>query len=58
MGLSRKDNPERRRLALMRKASTETTGRYNIGGVERKNANAREPSLPKMPWDDKAEPHQ
>lgn len=58
MGLSRKDDPERRRLALMRKAATETTNRYNIGGVERKNVDARKPSLPKMPWDDEPEPHQ
>lgn len=52
MGLSRKDDPERRKLALMRRATTETSGKHNIGGVERRIGESRKPSLPKMPWDD------
>jgi len=54
MGLRRSDDPERRKLALMRKANTETGDDHNIGGVPRRYTRAK-PSLPKMPWNKKIE---
>lgn len=53
MGVRRSDDPERRKLALMRKADTETNESHNIGGVPRRYTRAK-PSLPKLPWDEKS----
>lgn len=50
MGLSRSDDPERRKLAMMRRADTESGATHNIGGVK-KDKRPRKPSMPKMPWD-------
>lgn len=51
MGLRKSDHPERRKLALMRRADTEAGATHNIGGVKKKEPRAK-PTLPKMPWDD------
>jgi hypothetical protein len=53
MGLRKSDPPEVRRLALMRRADTESGATHNIGGVRKREA-LRKPSLPKMPWDEEA----
>jgi hypothetical protein len=45
------DDPERLKLAFMRRADTEANTKRNLGGALRKNLRA--PSLPPMPWDDK-----
>lgn len=49
--MRRSDHPERRKLVIMRRADTESGATHNIGGVK-KRAKRRQPSLPKMPWDD------
>lgn len=51
MGLRKSDHPERRKIALMRRADTESGATHNIGGVKKREQN-RKPSLPKMPWDE------
>lgn len=51
MGLRKSDHPERRKLALMRRADTESGATHNIGGVKKKEPRTK-PSLPKMPWDE------
>lgn len=53
MSVRKSDHIERRKIALMRKADTESGATHNIGGV-RKRENRPKPSLPKMPWDDQA----
>lgn len=49
-GVRKSDHPERRKIALMRRADTESGATHNIGGVK-KRADRPKPSLPKMPWD-------
>jgi hypothetical protein len=51
MGLRKGDHPERRKIALMRRADTEAGATHNIGGVKKRDQ-TRKPSLPKMPWDE------
>lgn len=53
MGLRKSNHPERRKLALMRRADTESGATHNIGGVKKREDRPK-PSLPKMPWDDEA----
>ena len=55
MGLRKSDHPERRKIALMRRADTEAGATHNIGGIKKKPARPK-PSLPKMPWDDRLSP--
>lgn len=50
-GVRKSDHPERRKIALMRRADTESGATHNIGGVK-KRSDRRKPSLPKMPWND------
>jgi hypothetical protein len=50
MAVRKSDHPERRKLAIMRKADTEAGATYGIGGVRKKDQRPK-PSLPKMPWD-------
>lgn len=52
MGLKRTDDPNRRRLALMRKADTMAQDDHTISGVKRRIGHVRKPSMPKMPWED------
>lgn len=52
-GVRKSDHPERRKIALMRRADTESGATHNIGGVK-KRAERPKPSLPKMPWDEDA----
>lgn len=54
MGVRKSDHPERRKLAIMRKADTEASATHNIGGVRKKEARPK-PSLAPMPWDAKAD---
>lgn len=49
-GLRKTDHPERRKLALMRKADTAAGATHNIGGVKKRKERPR-PSLPKLPWE-------
>ena len=51
-GIRKSDHPERRRLAIMRRADTESGTPHNIGGVKRRTKERPKPSLPKTPWDD------
>lgn len=51
-GVRKSDHPERRKLALMRRADTESGTKHNIGGVERRQKSRPTPSLPKTPWKD------
>jgi hypothetical protein len=53
-GMRKSDPPEVRKLALMRRADTESGATHNIGGV-RKKPQRPKPSLPKMPWDESDE---
>jgi hypothetical protein len=55
MGLRKSDHPERRKIALMRRADTESGATHNIGGVK-KREQRRKPSMPKTPWDDRLSP--
>ena len=49
-------NREKRRLALMRAASTATTTKHGIGGLPKSPGRSQKPvTLPKTPWDDKPE---
>jgi hypothetical protein len=52
-GIRKSDHPERRKIALMRRADTESGATHNIGGVK-KREQRNKPSLPKMPWDEDA----
>lgn len=54
MGLRKSDHPERRKIALMRRADTEAGATHNIGGIKKRQPR-RKPSMPKTPWDDEAE---
>ena len=51
-GVRRSDHPERRKLAIIRRADTESGATHNIGGVKKRKPR-RKPSMPKTPWDDK-----
>jgi hypothetical protein len=48
MGLRKSDHPARRKLALMRRADTESGTPHNIGGVKRRTKERPKPSLPTM----------
>jgi len=50
-GVRKSDHPERRKIALMRRADTESGATHNIGGVK-KREQRRKPSMPKTPWAD------
>jgi hypothetical protein len=50
MSVRKSDHPERRKIALMRRADTESGAKHNIGGVPRKQKQRPTPSLPKLPW--------
>ena len=52
VGLRKSDHPERRKIALMRRADTEAGATHSIGGLK-KRAERPKPSLPRMPWDEK-----
>jgi hypothetical protein len=54
-GLRKSDHPERRKIALMRRADTEAGATHNIGGVKKRDQRNK-PSLPKMPWDEASAP--
>lgn len=51
-GVRKSDHPERRKIAMMRRADTEAGTKHGIGGLPRKKERPV-PSLPKLPWDDK-----
>jgi hypothetical protein len=53
----RRDDPiEDRRRALMRQAAAMSNSKFSLSGREKEGGyKPRKPSLPKMPWDDKAE---
>jgi len=51
-GIRKSDHPERRKLAIMRRADTESGTDHNIGGVKRRTRERPKPSLPKTPWDE------
>ena len=51
-GVRKSDHPERRKLAMMRRADTESGSKHNIGGVPRRQKTRPTPSLPKTPWDE------
>ena len=51
-GVRKSDHPERRKLAIMRRADTESGTPHNIGGVKRRTKERPKPSLPKTPWDE------
>lgn len=53
-GVRKSDYPERRKLAIMRRADTESGATHNIGGVKKREQRPK-PSLPKMPWEEKEE---
>lgn len=53
MPIRKSDDPEKRKLALMRQANTRSVTPYNLGGGLRKYEHKRpKPSLPKMPWNE------
>lgn len=52
MTVRKSDHPEVRKLALMRRADTESGTPHNIGGVPRRTKGRPKPSLVRMPWDD------
>jgi hypothetical protein len=54
MSVRKSDDPERRKLVIMRRADTECGTAHNIGGVKRRTKERPKPSLPRMPWDDGA----
>jgi hypothetical protein len=54
-GVRKSDHPERRKLAIMRRADTESGATHNIGGIK-KREQRRKPSLPPLPWDEKSPP--
>jgi hypothetical protein len=56
-GVRKSDHPERRKLAIMRRADTESGTSHNIGGVKRRQKARPKPSLPKTPWDDDTTEH-
>ena len=51
MAMRKSDHPEVRKLALMRRADTESGTPHNIGGVPRRTKARPKPSLAPMPWD-------
>lgn len=53
-GIRKSDHPERRKIALMRRADTEAGATHNIGGVKKRQERSK-PSLPRMPWDTEEE---
>lgn len=53
-GVRKSDHPERRKLAIMRRADTEAGATHNIGGVKKRDERPK-PSLPRMPWDETAD---
>lgn len=53
IGVRKSDHPERRKLARMRRADTESGAAHGIG-IKKRNPR-RKPSMPKMPWHDNKE---
>jgi hypothetical protein len=47
-GVRKSDHPERRKLAMMRRADTESGSPHNIGGVKRRTKERTKPSLPQV----------
>ena len=54
-GIRKSDHPERRKIAIMRRADTEAGTTHNIGGIKKRDQRPK-PSLPKMPWGDETTP--